>query len=280
MRRRIYPIFLSACFLLAGLLLKTIWAASAVTYTPLTYQEIGPGLWVAKVEIYKEKQKAETLILVKVDPKKNRFRVLHDKNTKTIEKWQEVTGASVIFNGSYFRENFEPCGLIISDGQIKGYLRNRYMKGMFVAEPPKNNSPQAAILDLTKGSLVSNNLPWSQGLQSFPMLIDKNGTVRVNQSDLRASRTAICTTKDGHVIVVHSEEAYFTLYDLANFLKKLPLGIEQALNLDGGMAAELCIRTGSLNYAHYGYQMSNYAGEFSIKGLQAKIPSVVGVFPR
>ncbi|HEC99415.1 MAG TPA: phosphodiester glycosidase family protein [Proteobacteria bacterium] len=280
MRKCIYPIFLSACFLLAVLLLKTIWAASPVTYTPLTYQEIGPGLWFTKVEIYKEKQKVETLILVKVDPKKNRFRVLHDKNAKTIEKWQEVTGASVIFNGSYFRENFEPCGLIISDGQIKGHVRNRYMKGMFLAEPQKINSPQAAIIDLTKMSLVSNNLPWSQGLQSFPMLIDKNGTIRVNQSDLRASRTAICTTKDGYVIVVHSEETYFTLYDLANFLKKMPVDVEHALNLDGGMAAELCIRTGGLNYTHYGYQMSNYTGEFSLKGLQAKIPLVVGVFPR
>lgn len=272
MEKLIYPIFFTYLFL-AVLPAKAIWAASLLAHTPITYQEIESGLWFAKIDIYKEKQKKESLVLVKIDPKKNRFRVIHDKDIKTIEKWQAVTGASVIFNGSFFRENYEPCALIISDGQIKGPTRNRYMKGMFVAEPRENDLPRAKILDLKTLGPTSNNLPWNQGLQSFPMLIDKNGLIRVNQSDLRASRMAIGTTKDGYILVIHSEGAYFTLYELANFLKTSPFNFEYVLNLDGGLAAELCIKTKYLNYTHYG-------SSYTLKGLQTKIPLVIAIFPR
>ncbi len=280
MGKRTYPIFSLSLLLFAVLLSKTIWAASLLTHAPITYQEIGPGLWFAKVDLYNERQKAETLVLVKVDPKKNRFRVMHDKDAQTIEDWQTATGASVIFNGGYFRENYEPCALLISDGQVRGPARNRYMKGMFVAEPHTKDLPQATILDFKKMSLVSiTSLPWNQGLQSFPILIGQSGAIRVDPSHLRASRTAICTTKNGFIIVVHSEKTCFTLHDLANFLKNLPLDIECALNLDGGSASQLCVKTGGLNYAHYGCQMSTYTGELSVS-LQTKIPTVIGVFPR
>lgn len=280
MSKRTYPISLFAAFFFALFLSKTIGAASLpLICAPITDQEIGPGLWFTKLDLYQEKERVETVVLVKVDPQKNRFRVLHDQDVKTIGNWQAATGARVIFNGSYFRENYEPCALIISDGQIKGPGLNRHMKGMFLAEPQNDSLPLATILDLKKMSPILNNRSWSQGLQSFPMLLDKSGTIRVNQSPLRASRTAICTTKDGFLIVVHSEGTYFTLYELAHFLKGLPLGIEYALNLDGGTAAELCIRTGRVNYTHYGRQMSSYIGDLSLS-LQTKIPLVIGVFPR
>ncbi|MFH1147319.1 MAG: phosphodiester glycosidase family protein [Pseudomonadota bacterium] len=236
---------------------------------------------MAKVDVHEGKTVVDTLVLVKIDPSRNRIRIIHDKNIKTIEEWQKVTGASVIFNGSYFRENFEPCALVLSDGQSKGPKYNRYMKGMFVAEPKRADLPRAAILDLTRMTYIPKNSAWEQGLQSFPVLLDPQGHIRVDSSDLKASRTAICTTRDDCILVVHTEEAYFTLHALAAFLKKLQLNIETALNLDGGIAAELCVKTGNLAYSHYGYQISNYtSGNFGLKGIQSRIPMVVGVFPR
>ncbi len=249
--------------------------------TEIAYETIGSGLQLAKVEVREGGEKVDTLVFVKIDPNKNRFRILHDRNTKNIEEWQALTGATVVFNGSYFRENFEPCSLVISDGQRKGPAFNRHMKGMFVAEPRQGDLPRATILDLTRMSYIADHTAWDQGLQSFPMLIDENGMIRVAPSDLKASRTLICTTRDEAIIVVHSEEAYFSLYTLASFLKKLPLRIESALNLDGGMASELCVKAERHAYVHYGYQMSSgAAGNFSLKGLRSRIPIVVAVFPR
>lgn len=253
----------------------------SVAAPKIAFQDLGPGLWMAKVDVKEGRTVVDTLVLVKIDPSKNRIRILHDRNIKTIEEWQKATGASVIFNGSYFRENFEPCALVLSDGQPKGPKFNRYMKGMFVAEPKRDDLPRTAILDLTRMSFIPENSSWEQGLQSFPVLIDPQGRIRVDSSGLKASRTAICTTRDDCVLVIHTEEAYFTLHGLATFLKNLRLNIETALNLDGGMTAELCLKSGNMTYSHYGYQISNYtSGNFSLKGIQSRIPMVVGVFPR
>lgn len=255
--------------------------ADVFSYENAAFQDIGPGLWWSRLSIREGQEKVDTVTLVKVDPKRNKFRILYDKNTKNIEEWQRLTGASIIFNGSYFRENLEPCSLVISDGQTKGPAFNRFMKGMFLAEPKKDGLPRATIIDLSRMSYLWSNTLWEQGLQSFPMLIDRNGVIKVQPTELKASRTVICTTKDEYVIVVHTEEAYFTLYDLAKLLKSLSLNIESALNLDGGMTSELCIKRENVNYINYGYQTSNYtAGFFSVKGIQSRIPLVIGIFPR
>lgn len=254
---------------------------SATQNQNVLYQEIGPGLWWARVGVQEGREKVDTVIVVKIDPKKNRFRIFYDKNTKTIEEWQRLTGASVVFNGSYFRENLEPCSLVISDGQVKGPAFNRYMKGMFLAEPRKDGLPRATIIDLSKMSFLWTASIWEQGLQSFPLLVDRSGSIKVNATDLRASRTVICTTKDDFVLVIHSEEAYFTLYDLAKFLKSLSLNLDAALNLDGGMAAEICVKNQNVDYVHYGYQSSSYGNSlFFIKGIQNRIPMAVAIYPR
>ena len=195
---------------------------------------------ISCIQVFRNKEPVDTLAVVKVDPANNAFRVLHHK-PQSITDWQEELGAPVIFNASYYCRNAQPCGLIISNGKPIGPRHNHRMRGMFVAEPKglSPDIPRATILDLTITPINVKTLPWTQGVQSYPLLLDYKGHIRVRSSRKKAQRTVIAIDRNAYILIFNTNEAYFTLYDFAHFLKESSLEIDSALNLDGGTSAVL-----------------------------------------
>jgi hypothetical protein len=154
------------------------------------------------------------------------------------------------------------------------------MRGMFVAEPKgiSPDLPRATILDLHATKVNPKTLPWTQGLQSFPLLLDYKGTIRVRSSQKRAHRTVIAIDRNGNILVFNTFNRYFTLYEFTEFLKDSSFNIDSALNLDGGSESQLFIKTKDLEF------FSPPTWETSIGNIidQQKfwLPTVVGVFPR
>ena len=80
-------------------------------------------------------------------------------------------------------------------------------------------------------------------MQSFPLLLDYKGNIRVRDSDKRSNRTVIATDRNGNILVFNTSNRFFTLKELAQFLKNSKFDIDSALNLDGGTEAQLLIKT-------------------------------------
>jgi len=80
-------------------------------------------------------------------------------------------------------------------------------------------------------------------VQSYPLLLDYKGQIRVRNSPKTAQRTVIAIDRHGYILILNTNAAYFTLYDFAHFLKASGLEIDSALNLDGGREAQLYIKT-------------------------------------
>ena len=219
------------------------------------------------------------LAVVKIDPASNAFRVFHGP-PQAITVWQEELQAPIVFNGSYYKRDGKPCGLVIADGKPIGPTGNRQMRGMFVAEPKgmSPDLPRATILDLLTTAVDPKKLPWTQGVQSFPLLLDYKGKIRVRDSEKRSHRTVIATDRNGNILVFNTSNRFFTLFEMAEFLKGSKFDIDSALNLDGGTEAQLFIKT--KNFKFY----SPPSWENSIGNIidQQKfwLPTVVGVFPR
>ncbi len=171
-------------------------------------------------------------------------------------------------------------GLIITDGNPIGPAGNRQMRGMFVAEPKgmSPDLPRATILDLRLTPINPKKLPWTQGVQSFPLLLDYKGHIRVRHSDKRAHRTVIAADRAGNILVFNSFNRFFSLSEFAHFLKDSKFDIDSALNLDGGTEAQLVIKTKDFEF------FSPPSWEASIGNLideqKFSLPTVVGVFPR
>jgi len=253
--------------------------AQGWSHGPLEWQELGKGLYFAQVTVFDDHRGVGFISVVRIDPNYNAFRIFHG-NPQTIIAWQEYSGALVLFNASYFRPNDEPCGLIIADGELWGPYNNYAMRGMFVSEPKgiSPDLPRATILDLTVTRIQPKNLPWTQGVQSFPLLLDSQGRIRVKKTSLIAPRTVICTDRKGNILVINSPDKYFTLYELARFLKTSEFDIDTALNLDGGSMAQLFIKTSEFSFSSPSF-LERQAREL-IDPRLVLLPTVIGVFPR
>ncbi|MBI4642833.1 MAG: phosphodiester glycosidase family protein [Deltaproteobacteria bacterium] len=243
------------------------------------WRALGRGLSFAEIQVFRQNEPVDTLAVVKVDPASNAFRVQHHK-PQSITAWQKELGAPVVFNASYYSKDNQPCGLILSNGNPMGPRRNTQMRGMFVAEPKglSPDIPRATILDLTITPISVKTLPWTQGVQSYPLLLDYKGRIRVWNSPKTAQRTVIAIDRHSYIMIFNTNEAYFTLYDFAHFLKASTLEIDSALNLDGGTEAQLYIKTQDFE------KISPSSWESRLGNLldQHKfwLPTVVGVFPR
>lgn len=252
---------------------------SRFSHTPPQWQVLSRGLMFAEVSVLKGEEVVAGLTVVKADPAHNRFQVFHDA-PKTIFQWQEETQAPVLFNASYYSPQGQPVGLILTDGRPVGPWRNPQMRGMFVAEPKgmSPDLPRATILDLVNTRVDVKNLPWTQGVQSFPLLLDYRGRIRVRESGKRAHRTVIAADRNGNILVFNTRDDFFTLYELALFLKASAFEIDSALNLDGGTEAQLYIKTKEQEYlspATWTARLGNL-----LDRREFWLPTVIGIFPR
>jgi len=254
-------------------------AAADLSHSSPRWQNLGKGLSFALVDILRDDEITGAMAVVKIDPGANAFRVFHHQPQK-ITAWQQETQAQVVFNASYYGSDGKPVGLIIADGKTLGPLKNPQMRGMFVAEPKgvSPDLPRATIMDLTAHPVQPHKLPWTQGVQSFPLLLDSKERIRVLKTDKSAHRTAIATDHSGNILVFNTHAGSFTLYDLARLLKDSEFEVDIALNLDGGTEAQIYIKTKDFEF------FSPPAWETQLGSLidrkAFELPTVVGVFPR
>jgi len=80
-------------------------------------------------------------------------------------------------------------------------------------------------------------------VQSFPLLLDYKGKIRVKNSEKRSHRTVIATDRNGNILVFSTTGRFFTLFGMAEFLKGSKFDIDSALNLDGGTESQVFIKT-------------------------------------
>jgi uncharacterized protein YigE (DUF2233 family) len=265
----------SFCFLSPSYGLETVQGLN------LSWKALYPGISFLRWPVQGAEGPVNSLAIVRIDPEQWTFRVFFNKEPKSAEEWQKATGASVICNGGFYQENFAPAGRILVNGSSLGPFKNRNMKAMFLAEPKKGfeKLPKATIIDLKDPGSEEIIASYDQGIQSFPVLLDPKGQVRVNPSSFQASRTAIALDRSGVIYLLITEKSSFTLFDLGNYLKGLPLGFQFVLNLDGGLRSQLLIRVGAHHYHFSGQNETSPPTRFFFPD-PIRLPSVIGLFPR
>ena len=209
---------------------------------------------------------SSTIALVRFDPARIRLRVLHcsslpDRIPAPIATWMDRTQALAVFNAGQYYPDHSYMGLLISDGHKVSAKMHPSFQGVLVAEPTdtvrhgrgatrgERRPALARVIDLERDSL-DRRAGWQEMAQSF-MLFDRDGEMRVRRSDQVANRTVVAEDHEGRIVIITSEGGY-TLRDFATVLREAPLGLAQAMAMDGGHEAQLCVRTGNFRYASFG----------------------------
>jgi uncharacterized protein YigE (DUF2233 family) len=274
---RLFRLILFVIILFSPAILGAEKSPSAVVPWKVLATGLSFARWPGQAPIGKD----ISLAILRIDPEQWSFKVFYNKELKSIDDWQQSTGASVICNGGYYQENYAPAGRILVNGASYGPYKNSNMKAMFLAEPKKGlkQLPKATIIDLKDPDSDAMISFYEQGIQSFPVLLDPKGQVRVNPSSFQASRTVIAQDQSGIMYLLVTEKSAFTLFDLGNYLKALPLNLRFALNLDGGSRTQLSVRVGPNHFRFSGQSETSQTTRFFFPE-PIKLPSVIGLFPR
>ena len=205
------------------------------------------------------RQGSSAVAVLRIDPARAAIRIAHYSLAAAgrpldIVDWQKETGAVAVFNAGQFYPDFSYMGLLVASGRVISDDLHPAFKAALVADPvPARGRPAERairVLDLTRDSLDAKSPPWRELAQSF-MVLDRAGQVRVRKSDKVANRTLVAEDRRGRVLVLTTEGGY-TLSDLAEFVKRAPIGVALAMAMDGGQEAEMCVRTRDFRYASFG----------------------------
>jgi Phosphodiester glycosidase len=273
-------ILLSLFLSCSGMLLP---AGAEVQPSGPPWKELAPGLSFYRWPVQSGSQAVlDVITILRLKPDQWSFKVFYSPTPKTIQEWRLATNAPIVCNGGFYQEDFKPAGRILVNGVSIGPLKNRSMKGMFLAEPKKGfeQIPKARLIDLKEENSEETVSKYDQGIQSFPILLDPRGQVRVNPSNFQANRTVIAQDRQGNILVLVTEKPYFTLYGLGQYLKRMPLSLSFALNLDGGNRTQLTVQIKDFSYKHTGLEGTPEASLLFFPEGNAKLPSVIGIFPR
>jgi hypothetical protein len=260
-----------------------------ISQSKIDWKEISKGLYFSRVEIYRKNELVDIIAALKINPEQNMIRVFNGYESpgnfevNTIEEWQRKTGAIAMVNSAQYMANpaYMPCALVICDGKLKGPRYNKAANGMLVAEPKSHGLPKADLLDFDYNKFDYKSTSYTQGVQHWPILLDREGNIKVKKTLWQANRTVVGKDRESNILMFTTEGGYFTLFNLGRFLKESKFDVHTAMNMDGGYEANMTVKSNSLDYVTYG-EFETYGPEkdASIFNFKIKIPGVIGVFPR
>jgi hypothetical protein len=195
---------------------------------------VQPGLERRVIEIYNgQNQQVESLHIWRLDQNHFRLDVAYEERPKSLEAWQEETGAALVVNGGYYsirNERYYPDGLTIVNGDAVGRSFNRF-GGMLAI-----TATRAELRWLVENPYDPQE-PLQAALQSFPILVKPGGGLGFGaerENQVRARRTVIGQDREGRILFIVAPLGYFTLHQLSVYLTESDLNLDIAVNLDGG----------------------------------------------
>lgn len=205
------------------------------------WQVLQTGLERRMIRLFdQQSQHIETMYIFRLDQSYFRLDVAYRETPLNVEDWHRETNALMVVNGGFFREENEipiPNGLTILNGQAFGSSYDSF-GGMLAV-----HDQGADLRSLAQKPYVPGE-PLSAGLQSFPLLVKPGGELGFPaefEDNVRARRTVVAQDREGRILFLIAPSGHFTLHQLSSYLTDSDLGLEIALNLDGGPSSGILL---------------------------------------
>jgi hypothetical protein len=212
------------------------------TFTPDSgWETLRTGLERRVLNLLNEQGKRyERIYILRMDPAAFQFAVAYHPQPQGLEVWQKETGALIVVNGGYYRQEGEsdlPTGLAVINGQVMGASYGSFA-GMFAVG---SQGPDLRWLEQTPYDPAE---ALQSALQSFPLLVKPGGELGFPASaedNQPARRTVIARDRQGRFLLILAPLGYFTLHQISAWLTESDLELDIALNLDGGPSTGLLL---------------------------------------
>ncbi len=230
---------------------------------PIAWRPLRNGFEVAELPVLVQGAEVDRILLTRIDPTKYRFMVRNDPTGRRhLDSWMRDLGAILVINGSYYGRSGAPATPVVIDGRPAGPAQYDAKQGAFVAA-----KGSAQLVDLQRQDWASALRGADAAMVSYPLLIASDGADRAPPgTGWLANRSFIAEDRAGRIILGTTKNAFFSLERLGAFLKRSPLELKLALDLDGGPVA--CQAVKLANYSRR--QCGNWELQIDRRG-QAKI---------
>ena len=190
--------------------------------------------------------KRATLHFVLLEPGKTEFKIVDQGAGGRLDLGAAMRGAGCLagVNGGYFHPDFQPLGLVVSDGRVVHAVeRAALLSGVLLVGSDGRSALLRAEEYLARAA--KEKAPPRQALQAGPFLVDKGAPVAGLNATRAARRTAVLTDGAGRWALVSTSA--LTLAETGALLARpgvAPDGfrVRRALNLDGGSSTGLWVR--------------------------------------
>jgi hypothetical protein len=227
-----------------------------------------------------ENRAVDHVLLARIDPKRFRFVVRNaPAGDMGLDQWMAQLKPALVVNGSYFAIDGRPDTPFRSDDIPLGPTIYDGKSGAFVA-----SANFTGIRDLAHQRWQEAFQGVDNAMVSYPLLVKHGLPAVAKTSRWLANRSFVGQDKNGLVIIGTTTDAFFSLYRFSQFLSGAPLGLETALNLDGGPVASQAISLGGFERKTYG-RWEAQVSDNKVKLLawpygRFAMPIVLAVFPK
>jgi len=251
------------------------------------WSEVRPGLSLARfnadhkpVEGLEPQVKNPCLVVLRIDPKAYRFRLLSsselDTGSRSLKEWAAEYGLLAAINaGMFWQDQRTSTGYMRNFGHFnQGRIHPDY-NGFLVFNPKKTGLPPVRIVDRSRRS------DWRQVLKQYASVVQNNRLIgskrRIawHQKGDRYSASSIAEDEKGRILFILNQKP-LSMKEFSRLLLDLPLRIRACIFTEGGQRAGLYLDTPQLERAWTGVGKNNFWSRREL----APIPNVIGIEPR
>jgi uncharacterized protein YigE (DUF2233 family) len=198
-----------------------------------------------------------------------------DKQPRSAAQWCRERGLVVAINlGMYQTDHLSNVGHAHAPGHVNnGHWAAKYKSALAFA-PTRKGVRAAVLLDLDVDGNKERIADYGAAVQNL-RLIRAPGQNVWGKQERRWSEAAVAMDKQGRILFLFSRTPY-TMYDFNAKLLALPLGITNAMHVEGGPEASLSIHGGGIDLDLNGSYESGF-NENEGEQQQWPIPNVLGV---
>jgi exopolysaccharide biosynthesis protein len=250
--RRVFQLCTIFCLLIGSLaacnnISISVGSSQATTRVEGVTQQVQLDVWSQVkpgVETRYEQWKSpagdqDTVIITRFDLHKVHVSVGYQPDQPlSLANWMKQTKATAIINGGYFLDDNEAAALVVSNGQTYG---QSYTDGGGMLSV---NSQGTVALNYLLDHPYDPSQGIMQATQSRPMLIINGKQANFEENAASSRRTVVAMDKQGRLLFIVSPSNSFTIGEMGDLLMShTELGIQNALNLDGGTSTGIYLNS-------------------------------------
>ena len=247
---------------------------------PSAWKNLEKGLDVGIFQAPKKSAFGDSLIrILRADTASFSLRLLNasskDQGKRwSVKDWANKNGLVAAINASMYQKDMMSS---ISYMKTRQHTNNTWVskdKTVLAFDPDDKSLPPARIIDRDCEDFNTLRKQYGIMVQSIRM-VSCHGKNMWKQQKKMSSIAAIGLDQQDRILFIHVRSPY-TTHDLINMLLELPIGLKQAMYVEGGADAQLYINTGKEEHEFIG-SYSTGTREHDENTFSHPVPNILGL---